>query len=68
MSTPQRGQRNITMFVPGYLIVFGLFLVGSTVWLLLYAPDELFTAILALVGGLTMLASAVLLLTWGRGG
>ncbi len=67
MSTPQQGQRSVTAFVPIYLLVVGLGLLVGFGYLLT-VPEEEFTAGLALVGGLTMLVSAGLVVAWGNKG
>jgi hypothetical protein len=65
MSTPQRGYQ-IPMLVPIYLLVIGAGLLVGGAWLAINSPDELFTAGLAVVGGVTMLVTMVLTLTWAR--
>jgi hypothetical protein len=65
MSTPQRGYQ-IPMLVPIYLLVIGAGLLVGAAWLAINSPDELFTAGLAAVGGVTMLVTMVLTLTWAR--
>jgi fumarate reductase subunit D len=65
MSTPQRGYQ-IPMLVPVYLLVIGVGLLVGAGWLFVNSPDELFTACLAAVGGVTMLVTMVLTLTWAR--
>src|SRR6266487_4470905 len=65
MSTPQHGYR-IPLLVPGYLLVVGVGLLAGSALLLIYSPDEVFTAVLAAVGGVTMLVTMLLTLTWAR--
>jgi hypothetical protein len=65
MSTPQRGYQ-IPMLVPIYLLVIGAGLLVGGAWLAISSPDELFTACLAMIGGVTMLVTMVLTLTWAR--
>jgi hypothetical protein len=66
MSTPQRRQWTLSPLVPGYLAVIGLGLLAAAVSLWLYASDEEFTSILTGLGGITMVGSAIALLTVGR--
>jgi hypothetical protein len=68
MSTPQSGHGDLPIFVPGYLVLFGLGLIGAAVYLVIALPDELFVAGMALLGGLTMLISGIAVVTWGRRG
>lgn len=66
MSTPQRRQWTLPPLVPGYLAVCGLGLLAAAVYLWLYARDEEFTSFLTGLGGITMVGSAIALLTVGR--
>ncbi len=58
----------VRFFVPGYLTLFGLILLGLSGYLFGNYPDETFTAVLSLVGGLTMLGTMALMVTVGRRG
>lgn len=66
MSTSHRTSWALRVFVPAYLFLIGAGLVVGAVLLLVYEPDELFVTIMAAVGGLTMLATMLLLLTSAR--
>ena len=66
MSTRQPTSWALRFFVPGYLILIGAGLVVAAVLLALYLPDEVFVTIMAAVGGVTMLATAGILLTAAR--
>jgi hypothetical protein len=72
MSTPPpnlpKPSGAVAVFVPGYLVVFGLVLLAGSVYLAANYGDELFVAGLAAVGGLTMVLTAVLLMTIGGRG
>jgi hypothetical protein len=67
MSTTQRTSAALRIFVPLYLLVIGIGLLVGSGALLVYSPDELFVAILAALGGVTMLVTMVALLTVARG-
>src|SRR2546423_993210 len=54
MSTPLSTYR-VPTFVPAYLVVLGVGLLVGAVFLFVTSPDEIFTGVLATVGGLTML-------------
>jgi hypothetical protein len=58
----------LRIFVPAYLLLIGLVLIGGFVYLLQNYGDELFVAILALLGGVTMWLTALLMVTVGRRG
>ncbi|HXM57887.1 MAG TPA: hypothetical protein VOB72_20995 [Candidatus Dormibacteraeota bacterium] len=66
MSATQRTSAALRIFVPLYLLVIGLGLLAGAGALLVYAPDELFVAILAALGGVTMLGTLIALLTLAR--
>jgi len=65
---PPKPSAAVAVFVPGYLVLFGLVLLAGAVWLAANYGDELFVAGLAAVGGVTMLLTAVLLVTAGGRG
>jgi hypothetical protein len=67
MSTTQRTSAALRIFVPLYLLVIGIGLLVGSGALLVYSPDELFVAIMAALGGVTMLVTMVALLTVARG-
>ena len=58
----------VRLFVPAYLLVVGLGLVLGSVYLFTSYGDEQFTAVLSLLGGLTMWVTALSLVTLGRRG
>ena len=66
MSTIHRTSATLRIGVPIYLLVIGVGLLVGAGYLLVYQPDELFVALLAGAGGLTMLVTMVLLLTVAR--
>ena len=66
MSTSQRPSAALRLFVPGYLVVVGTGLLAGAVALYVYLPDEWFVATMALVGGLTMWATTVAMVTVAR--
>jgi len=66
MSTTPRTSAALRLFVPLYLLVIGLGLLAGMVALVIYSPDEWFVAAMAGVGGVTMLATMVLMLTVAR--
>jgi len=66
MSTTPRTSAALRLFVPLYLLVIGLGLLAGTVALAIYSPDEWFVALMAGVGGVTMLATMVVMLTVAR--
>lgn len=59
MSTPARPSGAIRWFVPGYLVFIGLVLLLWSV----YLGEEPFVAGMAVLGGLTMIGSAVAMFT-----
>ena len=65
MSIGHSGYR-VPMFVPIYLLVIGVCLVGAGIYLFAYAPEDQFVAGLSTVGGVTMVGTMLLLLTSGR--
>ena len=67
MSTTQRTSAALRIFVPLYLLAIGIGLLVGSGALLVYTPDELFVAIMAALGGVTMLVTMVALLTVARG-
>ena len=67
MSTRQPTSWAIRFFVPGYLVVIGVGLIIGAVYLALFQPDEWFVAVMAAVGGVTMLVTTGTLLTVARG-
>ncbi len=66
MSTPLRTSWVLRIAVPGYLLFFGAGLLVAAVLVFLYLPDEPFVTVLSGLGGLTMLAAALALLTVAR--
>lgn len=66
MSTRQPTSWALRFFVPGYLVVIGVGLIVGAVLLALYLPDEWFVAVMAAVGGGTMLLTTGALLTVAR--
>ena len=72
MSTPPPTSRRapasaaVRYFVPAYLVVIGLVLFVMSGYLISTTPDEQFPAGLALLGGLTMLVTAVAVAVVGR--
>lgn len=68
LPNPPKPSGAVAVFVPGYLVVFGLVLLVGSGYLAINYGDELFVAGLAAVGGLTMLLTAVLLVTTGGRG
>lgn len=67
MSTRQPTSWALRFFVPGYLVVIGVGLIIGAVYLAVYQPDEWFVAVMAAVGGATMLVTTGALLTVARG-
>jgi uncharacterized membrane protein YqgA involved in biofilm formation len=67
MSTTPGTSAALRIFVPVYLLVVGAGLLVGSALLFAYLPDEWFVATIAAVGGVTMLATMLALLTVARG-
>jgi hypothetical protein len=66
MSTSPPTSGALRIFVPAYLLIVGVGLLVAAVLMAVYAPDEWFVTLMAGAGGLTMVATMVLLLTMAR--
>jgi drug/metabolite transporter superfamily protein YnfA len=63
MSSSHRTSATLRIGVPLYLLVIGVGLLVGAGWMALYEPDEWFVSILAATGGVTMLATIVVMMT-----